>query len=299
MVEACRVYTHVGDLSSMTAGAAAAGVPQPVASRRIAALEKHLGGKLFDRTGHGVTLTPLGTDMLTAARRLVNLADSMILAADRARLRPLTVAVPMGCPTRNLAVLAATVADRGVLPDFQRAAPLERERALTDRRVRAGFLPVPAGEGTWTVELGVAGRVPVPGPVSLSALRPSRAPIPGDSAQLAGRRMRVLPEDDVPHVRDTIRRAAGSAGMLPSQIIVDESEPTAVAGVLSTGDLLLCSEAEALTLRLEWTPLAVPVLSRGYVVAAISGEDTTLIRSHAEEVADCLGGTPTARRGHP
>lgn len=299
MVEACRVFTHVGDLSSMTAGAAAVGVPQPVASRRIAALEKHLGGKLFDRTGHGVTLTPLGTDMLTAARRLVHLADSMVLDADRARLRPLTVAVPTSCPTRNLAVLAASVAEDGVSLDFHRAAPIDRERALTDRRVRAGFLPVPATEGTWAVELGVASRVPLPGPVSLSALRPSRAPIPGDSVLLAGARVRILPEDDVPHVRDTVRRAAAGAGMLPSQIVVDESEPTAVAAVLSTGDLLLCSEAEARTLDLEWTPLTAPALSRGYIAAAISAEDATLIHSHADVVADCLGSALTPPRSRP
>jgi DNA-binding transcriptional LysR family regulator len=43
LVASCRVFVHVGERGSFTLGAAAARVPQSVASRRIAALEEHFG----------------------------------------------------------------------------------------------------------------------------------------------------------------------------------------------------------------------------------------------------------------
>ena len=60
---ACRVFVSVGERATFTLGAAAASVPQSVASRRIAALEKHLGVHLFDRTTRRAALTPFGQDL--------------------------------------------------------------------------------------------------------------------------------------------------------------------------------------------------------------------------------------------
>ncbi|AUH44395.1 hypothetical protein CXR04_33090 [Streptomyces sp. CMB-StM0423] len=42
LVGACRAFVSVGTRESFTVGAAAAGLSQPVVSRRIAALENHL-----------------------------------------------------------------------------------------------------------------------------------------------------------------------------------------------------------------------------------------------------------------
>src|SRR5699024_11762929 len=76
-------FTAVSELGSMTLGAAATGIPQPVASRRIAGLEEQFGARLLERTGRGVSLTPFGRDMLASATRLVELADEMMLDADK------------------------------------------------------------------------------------------------------------------------------------------------------------------------------------------------------------------------
>lgn len=291
LVDACRTFTAVSELGSMTLGAAAAGIPQPVASWRIAGLEKKLGARLLERTGRGVSLTPFGRDMLVPATRLVELADEMLIGADRAKLRPVSLAVPMICSTRNLAVLAASMKDRGLRVDFHPGAPGRRADDLAGRRVRASLQTVPADEGIWAVALGCAHRSPLTTAVRIADLRRSRARVPGDDLELAGRRLRVTSEDNVPHIRDRIRRSAESAGLLPYQIVVDTSDPDAVAAVLSDGDLLLCSEAEAAELELPWTSLIDPAISRGYTLAAGADDDIALLADFAEEFADCLGGS--------
>ncbi|WP_420097269.1 LysR family transcriptional regulator [Brevibacterium sediminis] len=291
LVDACRTFTAVSELGSMTLGAAADGIPQPVASRRIAGLEKQLGARLLERTGRGVSLTPFGRDMLVPATRLVELADEMLLGADRAKLRPVSLAIPMTCSTRDLAVLAASVKDRGLRVDFRSGPPGRRADDLARRRVRVALQTVPADEGTWAVELGCAHRSPLTAPMRIADLRRSRSQVPGDDLELAGRRLRVTSEDNIPHIRDRIRRSAETAGLLPYQVVVDTSDPEAVAAVLSDGDLMLCSEAEAAELDLPWTPLIDPVISRGYTLRAVSDEDAALLADFAEEFAGCLGGS--------
>ncbi|WP_193073044.1 LysR family transcriptional regulator [Brevibacterium sp. FME37] len=292
LVEACRTFTAVSELGSMTLGAAADGVPQPVASRRIAGLERQFGARLFERIGRGVSLTPFGRDMLPSAARLVELADEMMLDADRAKLRPVSLAVPDLCSTRNLAVLAASANARGLRIDFHPGPPGRRVEDLTARRVRAALRSVPAAEGRWTVQLGCAHRSESLPAVRVADLRRSRAPIPGSGARLAGRRLRLLNEDDVPHVRGRIRRASEEAGLLPYQVVVGPSDPAAVAGVLADGDLLICHIDEARQLGLSWSPLVDPVVERGYVLSATSAEDASALGEFGEEIADCLGGTP-------
>lgn len=294
LVEACRTFTAVSELGSMTLGAAANGIPQPVASRRIAGLEKQFGARLLERTGRGVSLTPFGRDMLPSANRLVELADAMMLDADRAKLRPISLAVPSTCSTRNLAVLAASVKETGLRIDFHSGSPRRRTDDLGARRVRAALRAVPADEGTWSVALGCAHRSTMTTPVRIADLRRSRQRVPGDDIGLAGRRLRLMGEDNVPHIRDRVRRYAETAGLLPFQIVVDTSAPDAVAAALSEGDIVLCSEAEAAELELSWVPLVDPDVSRGYTLAAASDDDAALLSSFTEEIADCLGGVVVA-----
>lgn len=290
LVEACRTFTAVSELGSVTLGAAANGIPQPVASRRIAGLEKQFGARLFDRSGRGVSLTPFGVDMLASARRLVDLADTMMLDADRARLRPVSLSVPPSCTTRDLAVLTASASSAGISIDIHSAPPGQRIDDLSGRRVRTVLRAVPEQEGTWIVRLGCAHRSPLSGPVRLAALRRARSQIPGVGPRLSGTRLRLGIEDDVPHLRDRIRRAAEAAGLLPSQVVTDSSDAAAVAAVLGDGDVLLCSASEAEVLGLHWAPLIEPAVARGYALAATSGEDAATLGVFGNEIADCLGG---------
>src|SRR5699024_476975 len=145
--------------------------------------------------------------------------------------------------------------------------------------------------------LGCADRAELADPARIAALRRSRARVPGEAGQLMGKRLRLLGEDNVPHIRDRIRRAAEPAGLLPFQVVVDHSDSAAVAAVLTDGDLLLCTEDEAADLRLPWAPLIDPQVARGYVLDAVSADDATVLGAFDAEIADCLGGTGTDGTG--
>lgn len=62
-------------LGSLTKAAVKLDLTQSAASRRIAALEERLGGRLFHRTGRGVHPTELGASVLPRIEALLNDAD--------------------------------------------------------------------------------------------------------------------------------------------------------------------------------------------------------------------------------
>ncbi|GAA4943241.1 LysR family transcriptional regulator [Streptomonospora halophila] len=285
LVGACVAFVYVSERGSFTLGAAAARIPQPVASRRIGALERHLGGRLFDRSTRRATLTPFGRDMLPSARRLVALAEAMEHDAERARLAPLRLAVPDVCGTRELALLGAAALHQDVRLDLHPAPPRAREDLLRTRQVRASVAAVPADEAAWRVRLGFASVAEHhSAAVHLETLRVGR----GDSE--VRRRVWIQPEDDVPHIRDRVRRLGESVGLQPAQIAVASAFTTAAAHVLDSADLLLCSAAQAAELGLHWRPAGGIDPVRGYAVAAGEGEDAERIeRDLAEGLAACLG----------
>ncbi|WP_326834641.1 LysR family transcriptional regulator [Amycolatopsis rhabdoformis] len=286
LIGSCRAFVGVSETGSFTAGAAVAGIPQPVASRRIAALERHLGERLFDRATRRAQLTPFGRDMLPSARRLVHLADAMEHDAKRAKLRPLRLAVPDTCSTRDLAELDAEARTLGIFLEFRPAPPGERAELVRTQDVRAALVAVPAAEAVWTVPLGVAAteRRPLPPVVHLETLRPGRA------AGAERRRVWIQPEDDVPHLRDRVFRVRDAVGLQPAQVAVADSLTAAAAGVYASADLLLCSPAQATELGLGWRPLGDAELTRGFDVAAALGEDAQHLRTRLRAaIARCLG----------
>ncbi|MGN6427794.1 MAG: LysR family transcriptional regulator [Leifsonia sp.] len=295
LIAACRVLVEVGERGSVTGAAAALHVAQSVASRRILALEQHLGGPLLERTARSASLTPFARDLLPSARRLVRLADELELDAERARLRPVTIAVPSGCATRELAVVDAAGRAAGLRIEFVPAAPGRRAELAAANGVRLAVASVPAADGTWAAELGAAGRRAAGPALRIEALRASRTGRVRDGD--AGARLRIGPEDDVPHVRDVLQRAGFASGLLPGQLPVDDATTAAVAAVLSDGDLLLCTEAEAAELGLHWRPFAGLALARGYVLTGQSDHDVAAVRSAVgDELAAALGAPPGGTR---
>ena len=75
-----RVFGAVAEQRSLTRAAAGLGEDQSSLSRRISALEVALGGRLFHRTGRGVTLTELGEQLQPRINGI--LADLAALAED-------------------------------------------------------------------------------------------------------------------------------------------------------------------------------------------------------------------------
>ncbi|MEV4388508.1 LysR family transcriptional regulator [Micromonospora sp. NPDC049580] len=287
VVAACRAFVAVSGHGSFTSGAAAAGIPQSVASRRIAALEEHFGARLFDRSSRAVRLTSFGQDMLPSARRLVDLADAIGDDAQRARLRPLRVAVPEICSPHHLAALVVAARRQQIHLEVRPAGPAERERLCRTLEVAAGIVAVPEAAASWRVPLGLAARTPFPAPtVFLETLRSGRA------RTQARRRILIQPEDDVAHLRDPLTRASQSAGLGPAQVAVAPSLVDAAAAALGSPDLLLCSRQQAEDFGLHWCPLADPRLLRGYEVAAGVREDLDQLSTVLDaDIARCLGAT--------
>jgi DNA-binding transcriptional LysR family regulator len=73
-----RAFIAVVDLRSFTKAAAQLGVTQPAVSAQIKRLQILLGGELFDRTAHGIGLTPHGEMVVGYARRLLSINDQIV-----------------------------------------------------------------------------------------------------------------------------------------------------------------------------------------------------------------------------
>ncbi|QKV93229.1 LysR family transcriptional regulator [Streptomyces sp. NA02950] len=289
LVGACRAFVSVSERGGFTVGAAAARMSQPVASRRIAALEAHFGERLFERTSRRAVLTPFGRELLPAARQLVLAADVLHHEAEAAKRKPWRLAMPGICSTVDLARLVADARGHGVTLDLRAAPPRRREELVRSQQVRAALLPVPPDEALWSVPLGLAGvRDPGVKRVYLETLRMGRG-APGPP-----RRIRIQPEDDVPHIRDPLTRLRDAVGLRPAQLVVAEDLTTAAADVLCSDDLLLCSPAQARELALSWRPLGELTIARGYAVTAAAAGNPRHIQARlGDAIARCLGAVPS------
>ncbi|WP_431278866.1 hypothetical protein [Leifsonia poae] len=93
-------------------------------------------------------------------------------------------------------------------------------------------------------------------------------------------------------MRDILTRAGYAAGLGPGQLPVDASVTASLAAVLTDGDLLLCTQAEAHNLGLHWRPFTGLEIARGFALAGDSEHDVSAVQSAiAEELAAALGAT--------
>ncbi|MEN8174563.1 MAG: LysR family transcriptional regulator [Pseudomonadota bacterium] len=76
-INALQAFTAVAEKGSFSRAAESLFVTQPAVSKRIALLEQALGTRLFDRIGHGVSLTQAGERLLPRARDLLSKLDDM------------------------------------------------------------------------------------------------------------------------------------------------------------------------------------------------------------------------------
>ncbi|MER7837159.1 LysR family transcriptional regulator [Streptomyces sp. NPDC096040] len=91
-LRAVRTFVAVADSGQFQEAAAVLAVTQQAVSKRIAALEKELGVRLFTRTARGADLTVDGRTFLPHARELL-LAEERATASVRSGRRPLRVDV--------------------------------------------------------------------------------------------------------------------------------------------------------------------------------------------------------------
>ncbi|HEY0817382.1 MAG TPA: LysR family transcriptional regulator, partial [Rhizobacter sp.] len=72
-----RYFVTVADTGHLTRAAAMLGMQQPPLSQQIKSLERRLGVTLFVRHPKGVSLTPVGHEVLAEARRALEAFDAM------------------------------------------------------------------------------------------------------------------------------------------------------------------------------------------------------------------------------
>lgn len=97
LLAAFRTFIRIAETGSFSSVAREVGATQPAVSRQIAALEAHLGSRLFQRSTRSLTLTEDGRDLLSHARLVVEAVEETEAAIGRRRTSPSGL-VRLGCP---------------------------------------------------------------------------------------------------------------------------------------------------------------------------------------------------------
>lgn len=97
LLTAFRTFIRIAETGSFSAVAREVGATQPAISRQIAALEEHLGSRLFQRSTRSLALTEDGRDLLGHARLVVEAVEETEAAIGRRRSSPAGL-VRLGCP---------------------------------------------------------------------------------------------------------------------------------------------------------------------------------------------------------
>lgn len=97
LLAAFRTFIRIAETGSFSAVAREIGATQPAVSRQVAALEEHLGVRLFQRSTRSLALTEDGRDLLSHARLVVEAVEETEAAIGRRRTSPSGL-VRLGCP---------------------------------------------------------------------------------------------------------------------------------------------------------------------------------------------------------
>nr|WP_246402282.1 LysR family transcriptional regulator [Jiangella mangrovi] len=287
MLRQLEAFVAVAEARSFTRGADTCGAPQPVVSRRIAALEQDLGATLLHRTSRQVELTEVGRTLLPHATDLVARAGHFRELAATARAAGLVVGIPPGPDPHALVAARRAAADTVAAMTLTFAAePAERRAELVRRgRLDVALLPCPPDQEETGAELGAA--------TATDGLRGRRLHL--DQLRRSGgdegrpRSVHLSAEDDVPWVRDPVHRAARRAGLLDGQLRVGTPDTEALTGALEFGDAILCTRAWAAAHRLRWRPLGDVAVRRSYAVAVRPQVSRPLVDSLLPALARAAG----------
>ena len=156
-----RAVAHEGSFSG---AARACSVTQPALSNGIAVLERGLGGRLFDRSTRGVTITPLGERILPLiehALRGLDAVASEARLASRSERRPLRVGVSSVVDRdlvgRVFEAASAVGFDHDVT--LRSAAVVELRRSLSEAEL--DLLVSPAGAPDHSLRRATVAEVPM------------------------------------------------------------------------------------------------------------------------------------------
>ncbi|CCK25087.1 transcriptional regulator [Streptomyces davaonensis JCM 4913] len=232
--------------------AARLGIAQPPLSQQIRRLEDKVGHALFSRGPGRVTLTPVGRELLPAARRaLGDLADG--LAAARAVGSGSTGRLRIGfAASLALTVLPGLLRDfrqrfPGVRLDIQEMTTAPQLTALHDRTIDIGLLREPSDTDS---ELAFKTVLTEP----FVAVLPSAHPLAGQRTvrlgDLSDSPFVLLPRDVGPGLYDQILGLCAEAGFVP-RIAQDAVEWQTVCALVETGLGVSLAPASIRRIRLQ------------------------------------------------
>lgn len=281
-----RSFVAVAESGSVTTAAAEIRVPQPVVSRRIMALEKHLGTALFTRTGRRVHISGAGKRLLPHAIDLVTRADHFLELAAAARDRRLRVGVPPDADLQEMAAASVAAKSAGFEIDVITATREVRQTQLAGGGLQIALLDSAADTADIVVPIGVGTASTRGSSFHLDELRRRRNAPP---------RMAFLcPEDDVPELRRQLAERMARAGLSPAQFEVTESVAGAVTRVHAGDGVLLCSAQAARRHGLNWQRLGGAPLMRCYAIAIDKPAARDVLEAIGPHLRDAVGGTAPA-----
>ncbi|MCS5717788.1 LysR family transcriptional regulator [Herbiconiux sp. CPCC 205763] len=283
-----RTFVAVAEARSFSRAAEELMIGQPLLSRRVKALEVEIGGELFDRSHRQIEVTELGRTLLDPARDLLGRADrleSFIRSAQG--LDTVLLALPHDCDPRAIARLITAATNAGSRLQVEFLTALERETAVRDGAAAVTVVRVPIDLVGYTVELGLgstSASTDRDRPVHLADLRRHRRD------RSPARRILLSAEDDIPLFREPFLKSAAQAGLVVSQIEVENSTTSAIAAVFASADLLVCTRAFARRNGLAWSPLADRSIRRTYQVqVAPAHRSNARLAELASELAPLIG----------
>lgn len=144
-LRALRQVLAITAAGSVNSAAAALGIAQPALSRQLAALERELGFRLFDRGPGGARPTAAGLRFLPLARELVARADAAEVAAR---------AIADGVPERLHVVAPATTVADVIAPFLAASGPAAPMVTAREELPVAVFGALTSGEADLAISSG-------------------------------------------------------------------------------------------------------------------------------------------------
>lgn len=255
-------------------------------SRRVAALEAQLGGALFQRSTRQVSLTPLGAAVLGHAQSLLSAERAFLDAAASHRRGTVRLLVPKDLDPALWATLRLRALGAGVDIEIEED---DRERRTLRFRLGeadAAILPVETARADWMVPLGLAQATDRLRPLTLAALRPTRASGPRVASRIA-----VLGEDASAPLLTALRDAAAGSGLAAHQVYEAVSVVRALTGALAGDDWVLCTREQATAWHLTWFAVRELTIARAYRLESLTPNGTKLFdTTFRQDIATALGG---------
>ncbi|MDV6014691.1 LysR family transcriptional regulator [Haloechinothrix sp. LS1_15] len=234
-LDSLRLLVTIGEWGSIGKAAAALGVSQPSASKRLSTLERRLGLVLVDRTRRGTELTPAGRVMCGWAQRVLHELDGLVTGAEALRSKrdaELRVAASMTLAEHLVPVWIGEVrrAEPSLYIGLQVTNSETVAELVTSGEVDVGFVESPAAPAELSTRKVATDRLVV----VVAATHPwARRRKPLRASELVSVPLAVRERGS--GTRETLDRALERAGAGPVEPLVELGSATAVRSAVIAG----------------------------------------------------------------